>query len=148
MAQRSRFARYATIAVIIFFTPIFVFGAAIALTGFVTVEVHDEKEGMDLYVPFPAIILDLAIFVAPMVIPDDALNDARREIGPYQEALETLADELESCPSGVIVDFRDGDDHVQVSKSWRSFKVDVDTDDTDVKVKVPARLMGRALDVL
>lgn len=147
MAQQSRLSRYLTIALILFLTPIFVFGATVAVTGFVTVEVYEE-EGVNLYLPVPAILFDLAVFVAPMVVPDDALAEARREIEPYREALETLADELRDCPSGVLVDYQGRNERVQVSKSWRSFKVDVDTEDTDVHVKMPARLMSRALDVL
>jgi hypothetical protein len=148
MADRSRLSRYLTIALILFFTPIFVFGATIALTGFVTVEVHDKNEGVNLYIPFPAIFFDLAVLVAPMVVPDEALADARREIAPYQEAIETLVEELEDVPSGVLVEVESRDARVQVTKSWRSFKVDVQSDDADVKVQVPARLMSRALDVL
>lgn len=146
MAQKSRLSRYLTIALIVFLTPIFVFGATVAITGFVTVEVYEE-DGVNLYVPVPALLFDLAIFAAPLVMPDDALADARRELEPYREALETVADELEDCPSGVLVDYQGRNERVQVSKTWRSFKVDVDTEDTDVHVKMPARLMSRALDV-
>lgn len=146
MARQSRLSRYLTIALILLVTPIFVFGAALAVTGFVTVEVYEEG-GTNLYIPVPALLFDVAIFVAPMVMPDEALADARREIAPYREALVTLAEELEDCPSGVLVDYRGNDERVQISKGWRSFKVDVDSDDTEVHVKVPARLMSRALDV-
>ncbi|HEX9735768.1 MAG TPA: hypothetical protein VGG06_27730 [Thermoanaerobaculia bacterium] len=146
MARQSRLSRYLTIALILLVTPIFVFGAALAVTGFVTVEVYEE-DGTNLYIPVPALLFDVAIFVAPMVMPDEALADARREIAPYREALVTLAEELEDCPSGVLVDYRGNDERVQISKGWRSFKVDVDSDDTEVHVKVPARLMSRALDV-
>lgn len=146
MAQQSRLSRYLAIALIVLVTPIFVFGATLAVTGFVTVEVHEEG-GTNLYIPVPALLIDLAIFIAPMVMPDDALADARREIAPYREALATVAEELENCPSAVLVDYRGKDERVQVSKSWRSFKVDVDSDGTEVHVKVPARLASRALDV-
>lgn len=146
MARQSRLSRYLTIALILLVTPIFVFGAALAVTGFVTVEVYEE-DGTNLYIPVPALLFDVAIFVAPMVMPDQALADARREIEPYRDALVTLAEELEDCPSGVLVDYRGNDERVQISKGWRSFKVDVDSDDTEVHVKVPARLMSRALDV-
>jgi hypothetical protein len=146
MARQSRLSRYLTIALILLVTPIFVFGAALAVTGFVTVEVYEEG-GTNLYIPVPALLFDVAIFVAPMVMPDQALADARREIEPYRDALVTLAEELEDCPSGVLVDYRGNDERVQISKGWRSFKVDVDSDDTEVHVKVPARLMSRALDV-
>lgn len=148
MARNSRLSRYLTIALIIFFTPIFVFGATIALTGFVTVEVHDKNEGIDVYVPVPAILFDLAILVAPLVIPDDALDEARREIGPYQEAIEAFAEELVDMPSGVLVEFESKDEHVLITKTWRSFKIDVRSADADVKVKMPARLLSRALDIL
>ncbi len=143
---RSRLSRYLTIALIIFLTPIFVFGATIAVTGFVTVEVYEE-DGVNLFIPVPAVLFDLAIFAAPMVIPDEELEDARREIAPYRDALETIADELKDCPSGVIVDYKGDGEHFQLTKSWRSYQIDVDTDDTEVHVKMPARLMSRALDV-
>lgn len=146
MAQQSRLSRYLTIALILLVTPIFVFGATLAVTGFVTVEVYEEG-GTNLYLPVPALLIDLAIFIAPMVIPEDELADARREIAPYRDALVTLAEGLEDCPSGVLVDYHGKHEQVQVTKTWRSFKVDVDTDDTEVHVKVPARLMSRALDV-
>jgi len=143
---RSRLSRYLTIGCLILLTPIFVFGATIAVTGFVTVEVYEEG-GTNLFIPVPAILFDLAIFAAPMVIPDEELEDARREIAPYRDALETIADELKDCPSGVIVDYQGNGEHFQLTKTWRSYQIDVDTDDTEVHVKMPARLMSRALDV-
>ena len=81
MAQRGRLSRFLTIALILFMTPVFVFGATIAITGFVTVEVYEE-DGVNLYIPVPAILLDLAILMAPLVIPDDALADAAARSSP------------------------------------------------------------------
>ena len=143
---RSRLSRYLLIALLVFLTPIFVFGATIAVTGFVTVEVYEEN-GTNLFIPVPAILFDLAIFAVPMVVPEDAMEDARREIAPYQDALIEIADELKDCPSGVIVDVKSDGEHFQLTKTWRSYKIDVDTEDTEVHVKMPARLMSRALDV-
>jgi len=147
MSQRRPFSRFVTIALILFFAPIFVFGATIALTGMVTVDVR-TADGPDVYVPVPALLFDIAILLAPLVIPEDALAEARREVEPYRESLEIIADELRDCPSGTLVEFKGRGEHVKVSKSWRSFEVKVDTEDADVDVKVPARLMSRALDVL
>jgi len=62
--------------------------------------------------------------------------------------LEVLAEEIERCPQGVLVDVYIGDEHIRVVKGWRSFEVTVDSDDVDVKVSVPARLASRMLDVL
>lgn len=147
MSQRRTFSRFVTIALILFFAPIFVFGATIALTGMVTVDVR-TADGPNVYVPVPALLFDIAVFLAPLVVPDDALADARREVEPYRESLELIADELRECPSGTLVEVKGRDEYVKVTKSWRSFEVKVDTEDADVNVKVPARLMSRALDVL
>lgn len=147
MSQSSRFNRFVTIALILFFAPIFVFGATIAVTGIVTVDVR-TADGPNVYVPVPALLFDIAVLFAPLVVPDDALADARREVAPYRESLELIADELRDCPSGTLVEVKGRDEHVKVTKSWRSFEVKVDTEDAYVDVKVPARLMSRALDVL
>jgi len=147
MSERSHFSRFVTIALILFFAPIFVFGATIAVTGIVTVDVR-TADGPDIYVPVPALLFDIAVLLVPLVVPDEALADARREVAPYRESLELIADELRDCPSGTLVEVRGRDEHVKVTKSWRSFEVKVDTEDAYVDVKVPARLMSRALDVL
>ena len=143
---RSRLSRYLTIGCLIFLAPIFVFGATIAITGFITVEVYEE-DGVNLFIPVPAILFDVAVAAAPMVIPDEAMEEARREIAPYQDALITIADELKDAPSGVVVDYQGNGESFQLTKTWRSYQIDVDTDDTEVHVKMPARLMSRALDV-
>ena len=94
------------------------------------------------------LLVDLAVFVAPRVLPDEALAEARREIDPFRDGLEALAEEIEHCPQGVLVDVHTGDEHIRVVKGWRSFEVTVDSEDVDVHVSVPARLAGRVLDVL
>jgi len=147
--KKNRFARFVAIALLIFFLPIFVLGATVAATGTVTVSVHEAgPDGVDLFIPVPAILADVALWAAPMVIPDEALAEARREIEPYRDSLETLARELENCPSGVLVEVESGDEYVRVVKTWRNFEVEVDSPDTQVSVKVPARLVSRALDVI
>ncbi len=147
MSQRRTFSRFMAFALFLFFAPIFVFGATIAVTGMVTVDVR-TADGPDVYVPVPALLFDIAILLAPLVVPDDALAEARREVEPYRESLELIADELRDCPSGTLVEVKGRHEYIKVSKSWRSFEVNVDTEDVDVNVKVPARLMSRALDVL
>lgn len=150
MSQKKRpYARYLAIALIVLMLPFVALATAVAATGVVTVKVHEPgPDGTRLWIPVPALLLDLALFAAPMVIPDEALADARREIAPYREGLRELADELESCPSGVLVDVRTRDERVRITKTFRSFRVEVESDDADVRVAVPARLAGRALDLL
>ena len=146
---RRPFTRYVALALLVFLMPVFAFGAAVAATGTVTVSVHERGEGgVRLYLPVPALLVDLAVFAAPRVMPEDALAEARREIEPFRDALAALAEELERCPEGVLVDVRTPSEHVRVVKGWRSFEVTVDSDDVDVRVSVPARLASRVLNVL
>ena len=147
--RRRPFKRYVAFALLVFLMPVFAFGAVVAATGTVSVRVHEQGEdGVNLYLPIPALLVDLAVFAAPSVIPEDAITEARAEIAPYRDSLETLAEELESMPSGVLVEVYTGDEHVRVTKNWSSFEVEVESDDVDVRVKVPARLVSRVLDVL
>ncbi|MEM8929599.1 MAG: hypothetical protein AAGE94_00395 [Acidobacteriota bacterium] len=146
--KRGRFARFVAIALLFLCMPIFVFGATVAATGTVTVSVHEKADGMNLWIPVPALLFDAAVFAAPMIIPDDALADVRREIEPYRETLETLADDIESIPAGsVLVEVQDGRDHVLITKTWRNFEISVQSDDADIQVSVPARLLSRSLDL-
>ncbi len=147
--KRRPFTRWVAIALLVFLMPIFAFATAVAVTGTVTVSVHERAEdGVRLYIPVPALLLDLAVFAAPRLMPEEALAEARAEIAPFRDGLEALAEELENCPEGVLVEVQTPDEHVRIAKTWRSFEIEVDSDDADVRVKLPARLASRVLDVL
>ncbi|MCG8462454.1 MAG: hypothetical protein MI919_39725 [Holophagales bacterium] len=148
-ARRSRLGRFLAFALLLLFMPIFVFGATVAATGTVTVQVAEHGPGgVNLWIPVPALLVDVAVMAVPMVIPDDALADARREIAPYRHQIRALAEALEQVPAGsVLVDVRDGSEHVRIAKDWRNFEITVESPDTDVKVSVPTRLLSRALDI-
>ena len=80
--RKSRFARFVTFALLLLFMPIFAFGATVAATGTITVSVQEAgPDGVNLWIPVPALMADLAIFAAPMIMPDDALEglEARHE---------------------------------------------------------------------
>ena len=147
--QRRPFTRYVAIALLVLLMPIFAFATAVAATGTVSVRVHEQGEdGVRLYLPVPALLIDLAVFAAPHLVPNEALAEVRREIEPFRAGLEVLAEEIEKCPRGVLVDVQTPDEHIRVVKGWRSFEVTVEGEDADVRVSVPARLAGRVLDVL
>ena len=147
--QPNRTRRYIAIALIVLLMPFFVLGSAVAATGTVTVQVQETgPDGVKLWIPVPALLIDVALLLAPAVIPDDALDEARREIEPYRDSLEALAEEIRTMPAGVLVDVQTGDEHVRVTKTWRSFQVAVDSPDADIQVSVPARFLSRALEIL
>ena len=146
---RRPFTRYVAIVLLIFLMPVFAFATAVAATGTITVSVHERgADGVNLYLPVPALLLDLAVFVAPRLMPDDALAEARAEIAPFRQGLEAIAVELENCPNGVLVEVQTPTEHVRIAKTSRSFEIEVDSDDADVRVSVPVRLASRLLDVL
>ena len=147
--KTGRFTRFVAITLIVLLVPFFALGTAIAATGTVTVRVHERGPGgTRLYVPVPALLIDAAVALAPVVIPDEELAEMRREIAPYREGLEILAAELEDMPSGLLADIYSDGEHVRITKSWRSFHVEVDSDDAESRVAIPARLLSRALGVL
>lgn len=140
--------RYLSIALVLLITPIFVLGATVAATGTMTVKVEEKTPGgIDLYIPLPALLFDLAIFAVPRFLPEEELAEMRQEIEPFRAGLHSFADELESMPSGVLVEVESDEEHVLIRKSRRSFHIDVRSSDADVSVTVPARLLSRSLDI-
>ncbi len=143
------FIRFVAITLVVLLTPVFTLAATVAATGTVTVRVHERgPDGVRLTLPLPALLFDVALGLAPLVIPEDELAEMRREIAPHREGLEALAAELEKMPAGVLADIHSDGEHVRITKTWRAFEIDVESDDADVHVAVPARFLSRALDVL
>ncbi len=147
--RRRPIMRWLAIAMIILMSPIVALATTVAATGIVTVQVEESSpDGTHLYIPVPALLLDLAVFAAPMVIPADDLAEMRREVAPYRDSIRALADSIESMPSGVLVQVDSPDEQVRITKQGRSFRIEVQSSDADVSVSVPARLLGRSLDIL
>ncbi|MEO1366031.1 MAG: hypothetical protein AAFX50_02555, partial [Acidobacteriota bacterium] len=102
--RRRFFARFVAIALVCCFMPIFVFGATVAATGTVSVRVHDSgPDGVNLFIPVPAVLLDAAVFFAPAVIPEADLDAARMEAAPYLPMLRRLANDLTDIPAGSVL---------------------------------------------
>ncbi len=147
--KRSILLRLFLIAVVLMVLPFFVLAATIAVTGTVTVKVAEHgPDGMNLYIPVPALLIDAATWAVPKMIPDHELRQAREELGPYLPALEEVAREIKSCPDGVLVKVEGGEEDLRVIKDGRSFRLEIDSGDADIQVTMPARLVTRAFDVL
>ena len=144
---KNRLMRFLAIATALLLLPIFVLGATVAATGTGSVS-GEEKGGHSFYIPMPALLVDLAVIAAPAAIPEDELEEMRREVAPFRDHLQTLAEELETMPSGLLVEVETPTEHVRITKEWRSFRIEVQSDDADVTVSVPARLLSRSLDVI
>lgn len=146
---KRRSTRWVAIALLFLFMPIFAFGATLAATGTITVSVQDSgPDGVDLWIPVPALMVDVVVLAVPMIVPDEDLAEARRQLAPYLEQIEALAEQIEDVPAGsVLVDVRNGAEHVRVAKDWRNFEIEVESPESSVRVSVPARLLSRTLDI-
>lgn len=144
-----RFLRFVIFASLILMMPVFVLAASFVAAGTVTVAVEDSgPDGVDLFVPVPAILLDIAALVVPRVIPEAELAQIHAELEPWHGALKEAVQALEDCPDGVLVEVKNKQEHVLVTKRARRFQVNVDSQDVDVRVSMPDRVLRRALQVL
>ena len=106
--------------------------------GAVMVYVQEKKpEGHRLWVPVPALLVDLGV----RFVPDERLRDALRDLQPWLPAIEAASHELKRCPDGLLVEVQDPTDHVTVSKGGDVLRVDVDSETDTVHVSVPISLI-------
>jgi hypothetical protein len=118
--------------------------ATVMSTGVVTVSVQEDgPEGHRVFVPVPALALDLGLALATLAVPADELDRIRAEARPFAPALRDLARELERCPDAVLVDMVSDRESVRVTKRGNGFVIDVDSEEGQVRVALPARSLSR-----
>jgi hypothetical protein len=123
--------------------------ATVVRSGFMTVQVHDRgPDGVHLYLPVPAALVDIGLGTLPLWMPREELAQVRREIGPWGPALRAAARAFDECPDAVLVDVVTDSETVRVERRGRWLEVAVDSEDTDVRVKIPANTMSRLLNAL
>lgn len=111
-------------------------GAALSSEGFIHVRVHEKHAGGDnVFVIVPAAIVPIAAHF----VPRENLGEASQNIRPYLPVINAAIPALEESPDGVLVEVRDTDDHVLISKSGGSLVIDVNDSDDVVHVSVPLR---------
>lgn len=123
--------------------------ATVMSTGVVTVSVQEDgPQGHRIFVPVPALALDLGLGIAAMAVPAGELERIREEARPFVPALGSLARELERCPDATLVEVVTDRESVRVVKRGSSFLVDVDAEDGKVRVALPARSLTRVASFL
>lgn len=131
---------------------------ALVLTGgLVTVDVTTESDSgrTRILLPVPAVLVDAGLTLAGATAPHLGAGPGgglvpaewRDEAASWEPCIKELARRLEELPAGTYVDVRGLDESVLVAKRGRRFVVEVDTSDTRVRVRVPARLVRRALEL-
>lgn len=104
-------------------------------SGIAVVDVADHRDGSRVFIPIPMILGNIGV----SLLPDQALQDVRRELGPHRRAAEAVIDELRACPDGPFLEVEGRGEHVLVEKSGDNLIVDVHSRKEDVYVRVPLR---------
>jgi hypothetical protein len=125
-----------------------------AHSGVVTVNIHDHREGLHLWVPVPMALVDVALSATavPAVhtaglghFTVDGVTVGLGEIGPM---VVELMEAIESMPDATLVEVRDRGDHVRVVKSGNKLLVHVEEPHASVSISIPARAVARIADRL
>jgi hypothetical protein len=103
-----------------------------------------ESPEVNLFLPVPTQLADAGLLVARAAMPEQEREEVRRELAPWLPLIETIIGELADLPNGtVLVSVETAEETVSVRKSLGRFTVDVDSEDTDVHVSLPARSAKR-----
>jgi 2-methylaconitate cis-trans-isomerase PrpF len=111
-----------------------------------------EAPDVDLFIPIPTQLADVGLMVARVAMPEQERERMRQEVEPWLPMIETITAEIADLPNGtVLVSVATNEETVRVQKRSGRLTVDVDTEDTDVHVSLPARSakrIGRQLGML
>jgi hypothetical protein len=119
--------------------------ATVASLGVVVVDVREGgPDGHHIVVPFPLVLAQAAVAVAPAMAPADKMripDEALEHMGVAREVLQALAE----APDGELVRVEERDELVVVAKEGRSLRVRVSGSRENVSVNVPLGLALQAL---
>jgi hypothetical protein len=129
--------------------PVALIGSSLSFEpGRIEVQVLDKHGGGSVGVNAPALLVPLAMHLAPDVV----IDDMRCELGEEGEQALAIARaavrELARCPDGILVDVRTRDEVIFVEKKGRAFLVHVDTPGETVHATIPLSAIGSVLDAI
>ena len=109
-------------------------GAALSTEGFLYVNVQEKHPGgTHVNVFVPAALVPATLHFVPKHHFIDASHDMRDALPIIDAAIPALND----CPDGVLVEVKEPDEHVLVTKRGGAVVVDVNDPDETVHVSVP-----------
>jgi hypothetical protein len=115
---------------------VLVAGAALSSEGFIHVKVHEKQQGgTNVNLVVPAALVPVAL----KFVPNNHLTEASEDLRPYLPMIDAGVPALVECPDGVLVEVRDNDEHVLITKSGGSLVIDVNDGADTVHVSVPLR---------
>jgi len=125
-------------------------GVWVARAGWASVQIatHDTAP-VTIHLVLPMALAEAGVTMAGHGPAGIELRAELREVSDLLPALETLAQGLEEIPDGVLVDARQGGDHVAIRKVRGYFCIDVDSGDGDrVRVEAPDQSLRRVIERL
>ncbi len=119
---------------------------AVAHSGLIRVEIEERSaDGLNLFVPVPALLVEVALAVVPVVLADDELDRIRRDAAPWAPALLKAAEAFEAIPDATLIEVRDGSEQVSVRKTGNRLEIEIDEPDLHVEVTLPVRTLRRSI---
>lgn len=112
---------------------------ALFLGGIATVSV--ETSEVDLWVPVPLAVVDVAMIFVPL----EEMEDLQREFGPHREVILAALSQLGKHGDFTLVDVQDRTKSVVVRIDSGNLVVDVDDPESKVDVSIPLRGARRIL---
>lgn len=126
--------------------PMLLVGGVVANSSIMIVQVSEGADGMNIMVPVPLMLAQVATVFAPDEIKRHRLDSEALQYMPY---LARFVDELEALPDVTLVEVRDRDDHVKVSKSGDHLRVQVrDGRGAKVDVNIPMATVRGVVDAI
>jgi hypothetical protein len=113
--------------------------------GFVRVQVEESRSGgKNLHLILPAELGPLAAHLVPL----DHMRHAERDLRSALPALHITAAELAKLPDTLLIEVRNNEDHVRISKSGEGLDIDSESPGEHVHVWVPLRAIYDTADAL
>jgi hypothetical protein len=106
--------------------------------GVIRVDVDDAKgRGTHLHFWVPATVMPVALQFAPK----QHLRDAAAHAKAFLPALRVLSKELEKYPNAAFIEVQDERKHVHICTENGSLRIDVDSPDENVQMRVPIKTL-------
>lgn len=124
-------------------------GTALAGVGLICSEgmievnvVEKQPEAHHVYVLAPAMLVPIGMHF----VPSRKLSHAAREIQPWMPMIRTALEQLRDGEDITLVDVREPDEHVLITKDGGSVVVDVADKDETVHVSTPIRAIESTIE--
>jgi len=115
-------------------------GAYVVHEGAVRIAVDEQAPGgTHIRLLLPAALVPVGMWF----VPDRKLREATAQARPWLPAIKTASQELARLPDSDLVEVRDTEQHVSISKRGALLVIDVQSPRERVHVSVPLRTVNR-----